>query len=140
MINFIFRSFYPSSYRATCFHSPPLKDVNFYNELRLPPFCFREFSSVICRLKFLRISGDAWKLLKNKSLKIRGSKNKPRGTNRQPVRGLPNSCENWHLFSRAPIRNFLSIALEKCKKKIRYCLNYSDTRFLSTENLNYSIS
>ena len=48
------------------------------------------FSSVICRLKFLKISGDAWKPLDNKSLKIRGSKNKPCGTNRQPVRGLPN--------------------------------------------------
>ena len=58
-------------------------------------------------------------------------------------------CEIWHLFSRAPIRNFLwcyyrwlitSLALEKCKKRMRCCLNYSgQARFLSTENWNYSI-
>ena len=48
-------------------------------------------------------------------------------------------CEIWHPFSRAPIRNFpwcyykwriTSLALEKCKKRMQYALNYSDTRFL----------
>ena len=60
-----------------------------------------------------------------------------------------NSCEIWHLFSRALTRNSLwcyyrelitAIALEKCKKKKRYCSNYSGTRFLSTENWNFPIS
>ena len=42
----------------------------------------------------------------------------------------------WHSLSRAPIRNFLwcyyrwlitFLALEKCRKRTRYCLNYSGT-------------
>ena len=53
------------------------------------------------------------------------------------------NCENtgkilkiWHSLSRAPIRKFLwcyyrwlitFLALEKCKKRMRYCLNYSGT-------------
>ena len=39
----------------------------------------------------LKMSGVAWKLNReNKSLKIKGSKIKPSGTNGLPVRGIPN--------------------------------------------------
>ena len=60
-----------------------------------------------------------------------------------------NSYEIWHSFSRTSMRNFLwcyyrwfitSFALEKCKKIMRYYLDYPSTRLLSTENLNYSFS
>ena len=52
-------------------------------------------------------------------------------------------CEIWHSFSPALIRNFLwhyyrwlikSLVLQRCKKRMQYVLNYSVTRFLSTEN------
>ena len=51
-----------------------------------------------------------------------------------------NSWEIWQSFSRTPMRNFLwcyykwlikSLALEKCKKRMQYSLNYSGTKFLS---------
>ena len=53
-----------------------------------------------------------------------------------------NSCEIWHTLPRTPMRNFLwcyyrwlitSLALEKCKKRMQCALDYSGTRFLSTE-------
>ena len=41
----------------------------------------------------------------------------------------------FHMYSSCEI---ISIAVGKRLKRIRYCINYSGTRFLSTENWNYS--
>ena len=56
-----------------------------------------------------------------------------------------NSCEIRHSCSLVPMTKFslmllhvttvvTSTALEKCKKRMQYSLNYSGTKFLSTEN------
>ena len=57
---------------------------------------------------------------------------------------LPGGQNNVLVITRWPYnwRGFhcTSIALEKCKKRMRYCSNYSGTTLLSIKKWNYSIS